>query len=126
MDNTAFRIELERRTLVFAANVIRLVRAMPKGVESRNLRDQVIRSATSIGANYREANRAESGDDFLHKVSIVAKEAAETEYWLLLLRELIPESGELTVLIAEANNFVRLFDKVRRTMVEKKEQDRHT
>ena len=124
MDNTEFRIGLERRTLVFAANVIRLVRTMPKGFENRNLRDQVLRSATSIGANYREANRAESGDDFCHKIAIVAKEAAETEYWLLLLKELIPGSAELTTLLVEANNFTRLFDKIRRTMATKKERNK--
>lgn len=45
---------------------------------------QLLRSGTSIGANYREANRAESREDFAHKVAIAVKEAAETEYWLLL------------------------------------------
>ncbi|MBS7286001.1 MAG: four helix bundle protein [Kiritimatiellae bacterium] len=47
--------------------------------------DQVARSVTAIGANYREANRAKSREDFLHKITIVAKEASESEYWLLLL-----------------------------------------
>lgn len=75
-----------------------------------------MRSATSIGANYREANRAESKADFIHKLGISTKEAAETEYWLELINEsknlqtvgtqaLLKESGELiAILITIARN----------------------
>ena len=71
---------------------------------------------TAIGANYREANRAKSREDFLHKITIVAKEASESEYWLLLLRELYPEVAEIGPALAEAGELLRIFDKIRLTL----------
>ena len=71
--------------MAFSVAVIKSLRTIPAGLESKNIREQVMRSATAIGANDREANRAESASDFVHKIAIVAKESAETEYWLLLL-----------------------------------------
>ena len=116
MTNGEFKIELEKRTVVFSVTVLRMLRRIPLSGGFRNVRDQVARSATSIGANYREANRAESRDDFLHKISIVAKEAAESEYWLLVLRELCPEIEEVGTALSEANSLVRIFDKIRLTL----------
>jgi four helix bundle protein len=74
--------ELEGRTLAFAVAVVRFVSAMPKTDVASVIGRQLVRSPTSIGANYREANRAESRDDFIHKTSIAQKEAAEANYWL--------------------------------------------
>ncbi len=71
--------------MAFSVAVIKSLRTIPAGLESKNIREQVMRSATAIGADDREANRAESASDFVHKIAIVAKESAETEYWLLLL-----------------------------------------
>jgi four helix bundle protein len=81
------KVELEERTKAFALQVIRYVAALPRCKESDVLGRQLLRSGTSIGANYREANRAESRADFIHKIAIVEKEAAETQYWLELCRE---------------------------------------
>ena len=81
----SFKVQLERRTVAFSVAVIKSLRTIPAGLESKNIREQVMRSATAIGANDREANRAESASDFVHKIAIAAKESAETEYWLLLL-----------------------------------------
>ena len=117
MTNTEFKSMLEKRTLVFAANVIRLFQHIRINSQTKNIRDQVIRSASSVGANYRESNHSESKEDFLHKISIVAKEAAETEYWLLLLQELAPETENLSTVISEASALTRLFDKTRRTLL---------
>jgi four helix bundle protein len=75
---------LEKRTLVFAVAVIRFAETMPANTTARVVTSQLLRAATSIGANYREANRAESKADFIHKVALALKEAAETEYWLEL------------------------------------------
>jgi four helix bundle protein len=80
---------LEKRTKLFALDVIRFVIGLPQTAVGDTLGKQLLRSGTSIGANYREANRAESKADFIHKISLIEKEAAETEYWL----ELILESG---------------------------------
>ena len=67
--------------------VIRVVSALPRGDVTSVVSRQLLRAATSIGANYREANRAESRDDFIHKTAIAEKEAAETNYWLEICRQ---------------------------------------
>jgi len=100
------KVELEQRTRRFALRVVRFVSGLAKSKVSDVLGYQLLRSGTSIGANYREANRAESRKDFMHKIAIVEKEAAETQYWLELFEDagigdpaergwLIQESGEL-------------------------------
>lgn len=81
MENTG-KNDLERRTLAFAVAVVRYVASLPRGDVSAVVGRQLLRSATSIGANYREANRAESRDDFIHKTGIAQKESAETGYWI--------------------------------------------
>ena len=116
MTNAEFKIQLERRTVAFSVAVLKLLRALPVGFDTRNIRDQVTRSATAVGANYREANRAESKSDFLHKISIVAKESSESEYWLLLLSELHPNTTGLKAALEEAGELTRIFDKIRRTI----------
>ena len=113
MTNTEFKTALETRTVAFSVQVLKLLRGVPMGIESRNLKDQLARSATAIGANYREANRAESRGDFIHKIAVVAKEASESEYWLLLLRELYPKMTDIEAVRVEAGELVRIFDKIR-------------
>lgn len=113
MTNAEFKQVLEKRTVAFSVQVLKMLRRIPVGIESRNIKDQVVRSATAVGANYREANRAESKNDFIHKISVVAKEASESEYWLLLLKELYSEVTEIESARAEAGELVRIFDKIR-------------
>jgi len=79
--------ELELRTKQVALEVIRLISQLPRTKDADILGQQLLRSGTSIGANYREANRAFSHDDFIRKISICEKEAAQTGYWLELLAE---------------------------------------
>jgi len=81
--------DLEQRTKRFALAAIKLVGSLPRSAASDVLGRQLLRSATSIGANYREANRAVSRPDFTNKIGTIQKEAAETQYWL----ELLIESG---------------------------------
>ncbi len=71
--------ELEGRTKRFALKVIEFVTVLSKSKTSDVLGHQVLKSGTSIGANYREASRAQSHDDFIHKIAICEKEAAETD-----------------------------------------------
>lgn len=105
--------ELEARTKRFALQVMRFVSGLPKGKVADVLGYQLLKSATSIGANYREANRAESRNDFIHKLAIVEKEASETQYWLELFadsgtcnspehRALLQECGELLAIFTSA------------------------
>ena len=77
--------DLEQRTKRFSLAVIKFSSSLPRTREIDILIRQLIRSATSIGANYREANRGVSRADFANKIGIIQKEAAETQYWLELL-----------------------------------------
>jgi len=87
------RWEFKRRTKQLALRVIRLVRALPVGVEGEVIGRQLLRAGTSIGANYRAADRAKSTADMINKLKIVEEEADETLYWLELIIEagLMPE-----------------------------------
>lgn len=96
--------ELEKRTFQFALQIIRYVGSLPRSTAGWEIGRQLLRSGTSIGANYREAQRAESRADFAHKVALSEKEASETEYWLSLCVEtpLQPErAAELLVEVRE-------------------------
>jgi four helix bundle protein len=86
--------DLQERTKAFALQVIDLVERLPKSRSGEAVSRQLIRSGTSIGANYREASRAQSKEDFIHKVALSTKEASETAFWL----ELIAESPHLKTL----------------------------
>jgi four helix bundle protein len=79
--------DLERRTKSFSLAVIKFTTSLPRTREADVLGRQLLRSATSIGANYREANRGVSRADFANKIGTVQKEASETQYWLELLME---------------------------------------
>src|SRR5712671_2672849 len=79
--------DLEQRTKHFAVAVIKLCSSLPRNREADVLGRQLLRSATSIGANYREANRGVSRADFANKIGTVQKEASETQYWIELLME---------------------------------------
>ncbi len=105
MDEKAFKV----RTKQLALRVIRLVESLPKGMTANVIRRQVLRSATSVGANYRAACRAKSVADMIAKLSIVEEEADETLYWLELLVEagLMPEA-RLSNLMQETNEIVAM------------------
>ncbi|OGV21315.1 MAG: hypothetical protein A2X47_12065 [Lentisphaerae bacterium GWF2_38_69] len=101
---------LEKRTKTFAINIIKFINSNDRNIVSDVLLKQLLRSATSIGANYREANRAESKKDFIHKISIVLKETSETNYWLELLSELdLHKNSELKLLLKESSELLAIF-----------------
>ena len=77
MDNTEFGKQLEARTREFAVSIISLSTSLPNFPESKVIRNQITKSGTSIGANYREANRARSKADFKNKIKISESEASE-------------------------------------------------
>jgi len=82
MKNKEFAKELEKRTLEFAVRIIKLSVKLPNASEGRVIKNQITKSGTSIGANYREANRGRSKADFKNKIKICESEASETQYWL--------------------------------------------
>ena len=103
------KTELENRTKDFGVRVVRLTRTFPKTVDGIEVGRQLLRSGTSIGANYREANRAESKSDFIHKVGIAEKEASETVYWLEICAVApLGASSEVGVLLKEANELLAI------------------
>ena len=79
------KYDLEERTTVFSEKIIELCKKISKNTITIPIIDQLIRSGTSIGANYTEANGASSRKDFKNKIYICKKEAMETKYWLRLL-----------------------------------------
>jgi four helix bundle protein len=87
LDNKKFSKELEKRTRQFGARIIRLSTALSNTAEARVIRTQITKSGTSIGANYREANRSRSKADFKNKIKICESEASETQYWLEVIVE---------------------------------------
>jgi len=107
---------LKVRTKDFARRIIRLVDALPDSVSGRVLATQVMRSGTSVAANYRALCRSKSLPDFINKTSIIEEEADETSLWL----ELIAETGKLPApkvnpLLKEANELTAIFVASRRT-----------
>lgn len=103
--------DLEERTARFGEGIIDFVKSLARDEVNRPLISQVVRSAGSIGANYMEADGAESGKDFEHKISLCKKEAKETKHWLRMLgranhekvhecRKLWREAQELTLIFS--------------------------
>ena len=88
MDRKKFAKELEQRTRRFAVKIIRLSITLPNTSEGKIVRNQLTKAGTSIGANYREANRARSKADFRNKIKICEGEASETQYWLEIVTDI--------------------------------------
>ncbi len=104
------RYDLEERTLVFSKKALKFIKSLPINPINKRLADQFLRSGTSIGANYREANETETKRDFSFRIRICRKEAKETIYWLNLLLENNPGSaGEIEALLDETSQLVKIF-----------------
>lgn len=105
--------DLEERTAKFAEDIIDTVKKITVNPVNRRVIDQVVGSGGSIGANYSEANEAESKRDFIHKISICKKEIKETKHWLRLLVRTNPEHKErLQILLKEAQELLLIFSKI--------------
>ncbi|MGD9993456.1 MAG: four helix bundle protein [Salinivirgaceae bacterium] len=114
MDNKTFGKTLEERTLKFAVAVIHLSASLPESPEGKVIRNQLSKSGTSIGANYREANRSQSKADFIHKIHISESEASETLYWLEIIKTMNWCSASvLQPLIDECSELLALLTSIR-------------
>jgi four helix bundle protein len=113
MSQFSLKYNLEERTAIFSEGIIDLCKKCPKSITVVPLINQLIRSGTSIGANYCEANGASSKKDFKNKIFLCKKESKETKYWLRLLgkseesvredcRKLWQEAQELTMIFSKA------------------------
>ena len=108
---TNVKFDLEERTAIFGENIIKFSKCISKNEVTKPLISQIVRSGTSIGANYMEADGAESRKDFIHKLGICKKECKETKHWLRMIaiadqdlrdncRELWQECQELTLIFS--------------------------
>ena len=117
--------ELEKRTKKFALEVIRFVADLPKNKITDVMGYQFLKAGTSIGANYREANRAQSRQDFIHKIAIVEKEASETQYWLELFdASNIGNPESLSWLLTESGELLAIFTSIGKTTKSRQKRKR--
>lgn len=115
--------ELEKRTKEFAIEVIHFVSTFPKTKEADVIGYQLIKSGTSMGANYREANRAESHNDFIHKIGIVEKESGESQYWLEICEAInLGDTKKRNWLYQECSEFVAIFSSAGKTAKERRDK----
>ena len=102
--------QVRNRTKQFAIRIVRLFRSLPKTDEARTIGRQLLRSGTSVAANYRAVCRARSKAEFIAKIGVVVDEADETVFWLELLIETgIVSEEKLRDLLNEANELVAIF-----------------
>lgn len=117
MDNKEFGKKLEERTKKFAVSVIKLSVLLPGSPEGRVLRNQLTKAGTSVGANYRKANRARSKADFSSKIKICESESNETIYWLEIIADLKwLENSKTEKQIKEADELLAIFTSIGQTL----------
>ena len=113
MAETNKKYDLEERTAIFGENTIEFVKLLPNNYINQPLTNQIIRSATSIGANYMEANGASSRKDFRNKICICKKESNETKHWLRMISKANPDKSEnCRKLWQEAQELTMIFAKI--------------
>ncbi|PIZ55907.1 four helix bundle protein [bacterium (Candidatus Torokbacteria) CG_4_10_14_0_2_um_filter_35_8] len=88
------KYDLEERTAEFGGNIVKFSKEIPQNPVTKPLISQLVRSGTSIGANYCEADDAESRKDFKHKIGICKKESRETKHWLRMIAGAVPNLKE--------------------------------
>lgn len=102
--------ELKKRTKKFALEVIKLAESFPRRITADIIARQLIKSATSVGANYRSACKAQSRPHFISKMNIVLEEADESLYWLeLLIESGLVKENNIKNLVSEASELIAIF-----------------
>jgi four helix bundle protein len=111
-------VELKARSKEFALRVIRLVDALPNTIKGRAIANQIMRSATSVAANYRAACRARSRAEFIAKIGVVEEEADETAFWLeLIVDSKIRSEKQVELLQKEAGELVAIMASSRKSAI---------
>lgn len=111
------KFDLEERTAKFGEEIIKFLRKISKDEIAKPLVVQLIRAATSVGANYCEADDAESKKDFKHKIGICKKESRETKHFLRMIAVAVPEyKKELRILWQEAKELNLIFNSIYRKL----------
>ena len=110
------KYDLEERTALFGEIVIEFAKTLPRDPINNPLISQIVRSGTSIGANYAEADGAESKKDFRHKISICKKESKETKHWFRMIAKANPHKKNMCQkLWAEAQELTLIFSSILRS-----------
>jgi len=105
--------DLEERTAKFGENIIEFVKKLPRDPINNPIISQIVRSGTSMGANYMEADGAESKKDFKHKIAICKKESKETMHWLRMIAKANSDKqGECRKLWKEAHELALIFSSI--------------
>lgn len=118
------KFDLEKRTKQFALKVIAFVGTLPQTRTGTIIEYQLVKAGTSVGANYREANRAESRKDFIHKIGIVEKESSESCYWLEICEEAnLGDVSQRHWLLRESRELLAIFTSSGRTAKRAKHSD---
>jgi four helix bundle protein len=104
-----FRTSLQKRLIKYSLDVIHLLNTLPRSISSIEINKQLIRSATSIGANFTEAQAASSKKEFTNFLRIALKSAHETRYWFILISELNIDNKAITQLLKETNEIIGIF-----------------
>jgi four helix bundle protein len=108
--------ELKQRTFRFALRIIRLIQALPDNIIGRAIGNQLIRSGTSVGANYRSACKARSKAEFIARLGIAEEEADESTYWMeLLIESKVIQAKRIRTLYQEATELVAILAASRKT-----------
>jgi len=114
MGNYNWTREFKERLKIYAIAIIKLYRKIPKSGEGRVIGKQMLRSGTSVAANYRSACRGRSRKEFIAKLGIVIEEADETLFWLELVRDSnIYHGKEIDFLIRETDEILAIISKTR-------------
>lgn len=114
--------DLEERTAKFGEDIIEFCEGIPRTVITVPLISQLIRSGTSIGANYMEANSASSRKDFKNKIHISKKESQETQHWLRMIKKCVPnQEKRIAALQQEVQELTLIFGKILSTLRNKKD-----
>lgn len=117
-----FIVALKRRTKQFAVDIIKFCDSLKSFKSSSVITYQLVKSATSTGANYRAACRARSKNEFFSKICIVVEEADESEYWLEIIKEadLTNKKDEMDRLLNEVNEIIKIMSKAKNSTYSKK------
>lgn len=114
-DNPKVKYDLEERTSKFGEEIIKFAKKISNNTVTLPIINQIVKCGTSIGANYCEADGAESKKDFRHKIGICKKESKETKYWLRMVVVAVPElKEEAKILWKEAQEFTLIFSAILR------------
>jgi len=117
MNQLSNNYNLEERTAKFGENVIIFCRNIKQDAINKSIINQLVRSGTSIGANYMEANNACSKKDFKNKIYICKKEAQETKHWLRMIEQCCPEmKDKIKILWQETQELTMIFQKITNTL----------